>query len=157
MKTYPDDSASPIEEGRELPGLTKREYMATQIAAALCSQGEHGRDHAMAAVSMADALIAELNAEEKKTEPEELNWTEAFMDSSVPSAQMIRIEVETVPNGKIAHVFIDEVKQPICPFSRPKPGDPPETVARLGKVKLNQYYHDRLSEMLYGDRRALVP
>ena len=61
METKPDEPISRIEN--HSPGLTKREYMATHIAAGLVVDDEI-MNPMLVAVSLADQLIRELNREE---------------------------------------------------------------------------------------------
>ena len=58
MLTKPDEPITRIEFNS--PGLTKREYMATHIAAGLCAHPVI-RNIPKIAVSLADQLIEELN------------------------------------------------------------------------------------------------
>ena len=58
METKPDEPISRIEH--HSPGLTKREYMATHIAAGLVVDDEL-MNPMLVAVSLADQLIRELN------------------------------------------------------------------------------------------------
>lgn len=84
MTTHPNDAAfsrpetyyqylnNEISHIPGTDGLTKREHMATQIAAALFAKryGEEIRDVAEDVVEMADALINALNIEEDAPEEE---------------------------------------------------------------------------------------
>ena len=63
METKPDEPISRIEYYS--PGLTKREYMATHIAAGLVV-GDKLMNPMLVAVSLADQLIRELNGDKEE-------------------------------------------------------------------------------------------
>lgn len=68
--TYANDPINPIENPMSGPvlGLTKREYFAALAMQGMISASTHGFSFSVLAsesVSMADALIAELNKTEK--------------------------------------------------------------------------------------------
>ena len=63
METKPDEPISRIEH--HSPGLTKREYMATHIAAGLVVD-DGIMNPMLVAVSLADQLIRELNVDKEE-------------------------------------------------------------------------------------------